>query len=153
MTPRAALPPSGERSLTGRPRVVIDTNAVLDWLLFAAPEAQALGRDVEGGRLVWIGTASMRDELARVLAGRFAARPGRDPASVLAAWQRHCELVPCCGAAPWRCDDPDDQAFVDLAVGAGARWLVSRDKALLRLARRARALDLRIVTPEHWARP
>jgi predicted nucleic acid-binding protein len=33
-----------------------------------------------------------------------------------------------------RCEDPDDQKFLELARHAGARWLVSRDKALLKLA-------------------
>jgi predicted nucleic acid-binding protein len=51
-----------------------------------------------------------------------------------------------------RCTDPDDQMFVDLALEAGARWLVSRDRAVLRLARPALPLGLAIVAPERWRR-
>jgi uncharacterized protein len=153
MTSADALTSSGEQSLTRPPRIVIDTNAVLDWLLFADPAAQALGRAVEAGRVAWIGTAAMRDEMAHVLAGGLAAQRGLQQAPVLAAWHRHCALQPAPAPAPWRCTDPDDQPFIDLALAAGARWLVSRDKALLKMARRARPLGLSIVTPAHCTPP
>jgi predicted nucleic acid-binding protein len=49
-----------------------------------------------------------------------------------------------------RCSDPDDQVFIDLAAEAGARWLLTHDRALLRLARRARALGVQIAQPQSW---
>jgi uncharacterized protein len=153
MTLADALPSLGEQSLTEPPRIVVDTNAALDWLLFADPATQALGRAVEAGRVVWIGTAAMRDEMAQVLAGGLAVQRGHEPATVLAIWHRHCALQPAPAPAPWRCTDPDDQPFIDLALAAGARWLVSRDKALLKMARRARPLGLSIVTPSRCAPP
>jgi len=39
-----------------------------------------------------------------------------------------------------RCEDPDDQKFLELAWHAGARWLVTRDKALLKLASKMQKL-------------
>jgi hypothetical protein len=49
------------------------------------------------------------------------------------------------------CTDPADQKFIDLAVAERAQWLLSRDKALLRLARLAgKRFALRIGTPETW---
>jgi predicted nucleic acid-binding protein len=151
MPPAAALLSPGERSLTPTPRVVLDTNAALDWLLFGDPAACPLGRAIEAGDVVWIGTAAMQREFAHVLEGGLAAQRGCLPGSVLAAWQRLCQLQPVPGAAPWRCTDADDQPFLDLAVSSRAQWLVSRDKALLRLARRAQAIGLGIVTPVRWA--
>jgi predicted nucleic acid-binding protein len=59
--------------------------------------------------------------------------------------------VPRCLAL--HCADPDDQMFVDLAHAAGARWLVSRDRAVLRLARRAAAFGIAIAAPEGWSAP
>ena len=41
-------------------RVVLDTNVVLDWLLFANPQGQALGTAVTRGQLRWIATAARR---------------------------------------------------------------------------------------------
>ncbi|MGI4857360.1 MAG: PIN domain-containing protein, partial [Janthinobacterium lividum] len=35
-----------------------------------------------------------------------------------------------------RCSDRDDQKFLELAARSGAHWLVTKDKALLKLARR-----------------
>ena len=48
-----------------------------------------------------------------------------------------------------RCKDRDDQKFLELARDSAADWLVTADKALLRLARRDRLRGLfRILTPE-----
>jgi predicted nucleic acid-binding protein len=46
-----------------------------------------------------------------------------------------------------RCRDADDQVFIDLALVHRARWLLTRDKALLALARRARPLGTEILRP------
>jgi hypothetical protein len=35
-------------------------------------------------------------------------------------------------------------------VGAQARWLLSRDRAVLKLARRLRAYGVEVLTPERW---
>ena len=51
-----------------------------------------------------------------------------------------------------RCSDPDDQCFIDLAVARRTPWLVTRDHALRRLARRAGAFGVAVLTPEAWAR-
>ena len=47
-----------------------------------------------------------------------------------------------------KCSDPDDQKFLELARDCGADYLVTKDKALLALARRkTRPAPCRIVTP------
>ena len=51
-----------------------------------------------------------------------------------------------------RCRDPDDQRFLELARDAGAAALVTRDRELLRLARRTmRMARFDVLTPESWA--
>jgi predicted nucleic acid-binding protein len=46
------------------------------------------------------------------------------------------------------CSDPDDQKFLEAALAAGASFLVTKDRALLELAKRKRArLPFRIVAP------
>lgn len=145
-------PPGAHRAV--RPtHVVLDTNVVLDWLLFEDADARALGHAVAMGAATWIGTTSTLQELNEVLARRVFDRWQHRRTSVLAAADRFCQLrpAPVVGAdlRLW-CTDPEDQPFIDLALSAGARWLFSRDKAVLRLARRARAFGVEIAAPVHW---
>ena len=143
----------GEFPLTSEPpSVVLDTNVVLDWLLFGEPSVAALADAVTGERVRWLATAAMRDELAHVLGRGLAAAHGADPARVAAAWDRHCTQQPPAppAAAHLRCTDTDDQKFIDLALASGARWLISRDRAVLKLRRRAATHGLTIATPDQW---
>jgi predicted nucleic acid-binding protein len=133
-----------------QPAAVLDTNATLDWLLFDDPACAALGDALAAGRLRWLACPRMRDELADVLGRGLAERRGAAVDAVLVAFDRYAQMTQAPPAAPWRCTDPDDQVFLDLACASGARWLVSRDRALLRLAKRALALGLRIVPPSRW---
>ncbi len=134
------------------PLIVLDTNVVLDWLLFADPGVQALVTAIEQGRLRWIATAAMRGEFEHVLGRGLAAARGADTARFALAWEQHCAVYPPAplAPAPLRCTDNDDQKFIDLALAAGARWLVSRDHAVLKLRRRAGALGLSIVASSQW---
>jgi predicted nucleic acid-binding protein len=130
--------------------VVLDTNVVLDWLLFDDPFLVWLADAVTRRRLCWVASPAMRAELAQVLGGGLAAARGRDAAHVLQAWDRHVTPRPPAASHPLRCRDVDDQIFVDLALGAGAHWLVSRDRAVLALRTRAARLGLRILRPQDW---
>lgn len=49
------------------------------------------------------------------------------------------------------CRDPDDQKFLELARDAAAKTLITKDKALLKLAGKCvRAGLFHILTPEKW---
>jgi predicted nucleic acid-binding protein len=143
----------GELPLTSkRPSVVLDTNVVLDWLLFSDPPMAKLAAAVVGGRVRWLATATMRDELTHVLGRGLAATHGADPAALVATWGRHCIEHPTAplAAAHLRCTDTDDQKFIDLALDVGADWLISRDRAVLKLRRRAATHGLTIAPPDQW---
>ena len=138
---------------TIRHEVILDTNVVLDWLLFDDPSGRVVGAAVMAGDVRWIGTADMLQELATVL-----LRPG------LERWQHRVDMTLTTASAncavvekPWvvatatpRCSDLDDQKFIDLAVARRVRWLITRDKALLRLARPAHAFGVAVLTPSRW---
>ena len=47
--------------------LVIDTNVVLDWLVFSNPVGAPLERALRSGRCRWLFTRPMRDELAHVM--------------------------------------------------------------------------------------
>lgn len=132
--------------------LVVDTNVWLDWLIFDDARVRPLAVALRARRVSAIATPPMLDELEAVL-----ARPG----FALAADQREAMLarvraaVRLSAPAPdcrLPCTDPDDRKFIDLAVAQRADWLLSRDKALLRLRRPAAArFGLRIGPPEAWA--
>ena len=138
-----------------RPRVVLDTNVVLDLLLFADPACAALHGKLSCGHLDWIATPSMRAELVRIARPELCARWRARPEQVIATFDRRCRLVlepERSGAASNRCTDPTDQVFIDLALAAHARWLLSRDHAILKVGRRlGRTASMpRICTPQAW---
>ncbi|MCI1190880.1 PIN domain-containing protein [Calidifontimicrobium sp. SYSU G02091] len=145
------MPPPPPTATPATPVVVLDTNAVLDWLWFADRAIQPLAAAVTRGACRWLQTDAMRDELRHVLAHRLPPRAGADPATVEAACVRWAHRVETPPPSPLRCRDDDDQVFVDLALAARARWLVTRDRALLALRCRALAHGTEIVTPAAWA--
>ena len=50
-----------------------------------------------------------------------------------------------------QCSDPDDQKFIELAAACKADALLSKDKQVLKLARKLKKLALyRILSPEQW---
>ncbi len=134
---------------------VLDTNVVLDCWLFGNTQCTALQRALTTGTLRWVATAEMRDELQHVLARGHLDRWHPDLPQLASTWGRYCVEVPVpAPAGPTtrlRCTDTDDQKFIDLALTCGAQWLLSRDKAVLKLARKAQPRGLTIQTPLDWS--
>ncbi|KAB8188379.1 putative toxin-antitoxin system toxin component, PIN family [Lysobacter maris] len=135
-------------------RIVLDTNAWLDLLVFADPRIAAIEAALSGGRLEAITSEPCREEWRRVLGyPLLALAPPRREALMTAfdARARIVEVAPAGAELLPQCRDRDDQKFLELALAGGARWLISRDKALLRLNRRARREGLfGILVPEAW---
>ncbi len=130
---------------------MLDTNVVLGWLLFEDPSGVAIGEAIATGHVTWLASAPLRAELAYVLV-RGISRWPCDVGAVLARFDRHATI-----ATPHRsvvhrlkCTDGDDQKFIDLALDHGAFALLSRDRAVLRLARRAQCHGVTISTPDAW---
>jgi putative PIN family toxin of toxin-antitoxin system len=125
--------------------LVLDTNVVLDLLVFGDPGARPLAEGLREGRLHWIATAAMREELARVLAyPKLAARVAfhrADAGRVLRDFDAQATIVEVAQKAPVTCGDPDDQKFIDLAV-AHRCLLLSKDDEVLRMRKRLAALEV-----------
>ena len=140
--------------MNARP-VVLDTNVVLDWLLFGHPDATILNESLIAGELRWIATEAMRDELAHVLARGALDDWQPDMRRLWAEWDRHCAEVPAAAesspASGLRCTDPDDQKFIDLAASQPGSLLLSRDRAVLKLARKLSVLGVTVTQPAAWA--
>jgi predicted nucleic acid-binding protein len=136
--------------------LVIDTNVVLDWLAFRHPVGAPLAEALTSGQCRWLCTRAMRDELAHVVAREALGRWVIDPDAVLAVFDAlavDAGTPPLLGAAErLRCSDPDDQQFIDLAIARRVDALLTRDRAVLHLASRARRFGVLIATPETWLR-
>lgn len=131
--------------------MVLDTNAVLDVLAFKTNKASALAAALASRQLIWLASAYMRQELEFTLARPLLARYAFDRHAVLAAYDALTDTRPAAATHPrLRCRDGDDQPFIDLALAEGACWLVTSDRDLLVLAKRARRLGLSILGPQAW---
>ena len=132
---------------------MLDTNAVLDWLVFADGCMQAVASAIESGHVRWVACARMRVELIRTLAYPALERWEPDSERTLRQFDRWSMRLDAPPPAPLdlRCTDADDQVFIDLALASGARWLLSHDRAVLRLARRAARAGLLIQKPGAWS--
>jgi putative PIN family toxin of toxin-antitoxin system len=132
-------------TLSAVPSVVLDTNIVLDLFVFQDPATVKLKAALAEGRLQWIATSSMRDELERVLGYPCIVRSLQHhaitAAQVLAGFDAQVRLEIVAPRASAVCKDPDDQKFIDLAVAHKA-LLLSKDKAVLCMKKRLLALDV-----------
>lgn len=130
--------------------LVIDTNVVLDLFMFEDASAAPLRQALEAGQLSWLASAAMREELLRVLDYPQIARhlPAEGAAPVLAAFDRHARLLDAAPRCVYVCRDADDQKFIDLAAAHGA-GLISKDAAVLSMARRLQRLGVRVARA--WA--
>lgn len=132
---------------------VLDTNVWLDIHFFRDAASQSLAAALESP--LW-GTARCEQtdaELSIVLQRpAFASDPAERTRLLecLRRWQQRTRLVAVCAPAPWRCRDPHDQKFLDLALAAGASVLLTKDKALLAVHRSARRDGLMILTPQQF---
>ena len=119
--------------------VVLDTNIVLDVLVFSDAAAIPLRQALASGTLQWLATQAMRDELARVLAyPKIVTRLNfykLNAEGVLAAFDQQARLVDVPAKCSLNCSDPDDQKFIDLAVSHHA-LLLSKDRAVLSMVKR-----------------
>jgi len=119
--------------------VVLDTNVVLSLWMFEDPSLIPLRTAVESGRLQAFSRADCLGELTRVLAYPHFAQPAERQAAIAAAYRARCRLVePATDPAYLlpACPDRDDQKFLEVARDSAARILVTRDKLVIKLARR-----------------
>jgi len=141
-------------------RLVLDTNVWLDWLLFDDAAVTPLKQAQAAGRIAICIDEACARELDAVLqydlGKRTPTAEQREAARIEYARiaQRFTVNDTTASTAPLPCcSDRDDQKFLELARDCGADYLVTKDKALLVLARRKTPpAPCRIVTPSEMGR-
>ncbi len=134
-------------------RIVLDTNVCLDLFVFRDPRWQPLLDAMQAGDIETVTRADCRMEWTLVLAYTKLGLDDAAQRAALAEFDRWITLVegtPVAATLPV-CKDPDDQKFLEAAAASNAALLLSKDKALLKLARRTRKLGLfEILSPAQW---
>lgn len=138
-----------------RPRIVLDTNTVLALWMFHDPRLRTLRDWIDTDACTLCARVDALSELQLVLAYRQFALDTLTQQSLFHDYRARVEIFDAAASSGERplpaCRDADDQKFLELAFDADASSLLTRDKALLRLARH-RLLRERfaIVTPEQF---
>ncbi len=134
--------------------MVLDTNAVLDWLVFKNPDYLAIENAVFNRRVCLLTSPSMRAELSHVLTRGVVNRWTTNFSVLWETLDEHALVLPDPPALSTpmrlRCTDTDDQKFIDFAVVNQAQWLLTRDRAVLKLRKKALDYGLRIASPGTW---
>ena len=135
--------------------MVLDTNVVIDWLVFDDPFMGPLRQGVRDGHIAVLTHPPAVDELKRVLGYRQLKLDESRQQEVFSRYLTHTQLVAMPpaftlknlllpGGFP-RCRDRDDEHFLALAHHARADALVSRDNAVYGLRGRAAKFGLTIM--------
>jgi putative PIN family toxin of toxin-antitoxin system len=135
-------------------RLVLDTNVWLDWLVFDDPGIAAIKAAVAAKRAEVFIDAPCEAELERALGYDLGKKRTLDAAGrdgCLALCRRVARRIDSAVTEAERaqlpaCRDQDDQKFLEAALASRAGFLVTKDRALLDLARRV--THFRIVAPE-----
>lgn len=149
LPPTAAAPPA-------RQRVVLDTNVCLDLFVFRDPRWAALLQALEDGSVEAYTREDCRSEWLAVLEYPHLPVTAENKPAICADFDRLLRCLPLAEVNTFGlplCTDRDDQKFLEIARDADAEVLVTKDKALLKLARKtAQAGMFRILTPEAWVK-
>ena len=142
-----------------RPRVVLDTNVCLDLFMFRDPRWQSLLDTLDRGEIQAFTRHDCRREFELVLAYDKMKLSTESQVAILAEFDERVRLYAVSADAEAGamasalpvCKDSDDQKFLELALACEADALITKDKALLKLARKtARNGQFRILAPDAW---
>lgn len=118
-----------------KPIVVLDTNVILDILVFEDPKSSIIRIALENQSIDTLRSHATVSELADVIARPAFALSTIKQEQILLHWQNWSRLIEdaAIAKAPMHCRDPDDQIFIDLAYSFKPALLLSKDVRVLEL--------------------
>lgn len=134
-------------------RIVLDTNVCLDLFVFQDPRRADLLAAIESGAVEAVTRADCRKEFLYVLNYPHLKLTEETRPLSAARFDQLIKLVapPVSEVLLPVCSDREDQKFLELARDAEAEILITKDKALLKLAKRlSKAGMFRVIQPEAW---
>lgn len=141
-------------SAAAKPRLVLDTNVCLDLFVFRDPRWADLLDALRNGRVDAVTREDCRMEWLIVLDYPHLPVKDDDKDAIRTEFDNLITCLPTTSVNTFGlpiCSDPDDQKFLELALQSGAQTLLTKDKALLKLAKKtARKALFAIMTPQAW---
>lgn len=133
-----------------KPIVVLDTNILLDILVFDDERAHPLRAALTNQELDAVATQHTIEELADVISRPQFELDLQEQTNVMMQWQSWVRIVndEDLVVAPWKCKDRDDQVFINLAFSLKPATLISKDKMVLKIAKRAIKEQV-VITADH----
>jgi putative PIN family toxin of toxin-antitoxin system len=130
--------------------IVFDTNVLLDLFVFNDFRAIHLKQALIEGKIDALASPKTLEEFADVIARPLFALSAEQQKQITLQWHNLARLIPdeVLAKAPWVCQDPDDQVFLDLAYTNRPCTLVSKDNEVLRFEKRA-ANDQVLITADY----
>jgi putative PIN family toxin of toxin-antitoxin system len=118
-----------------KPRLVLDTNVILDLLVFKDPSAEPIRLLLDAKLVDAVRTPASMAELIDVIGRPTFRLSQEDQASIVRAWESTSRLLEntAIEPAPFACRDPDDQVFIDMAYSLRPALLLSKDLRVLEL--------------------
>jgi putative PIN family toxin of toxin-antitoxin system len=132
--------------------IVLDTNILLDIIVFKDERATDLKQAILTRTILPIASHKTLVELADVLSRPLFKLEAQIQSEILGQWHAVIKLIDdtALATAPWKCQDPDDQIFLDLAYELRPAILISKDNALLQIAGRAAQENI-LITSDYKA--
>jgi putative PIN family toxin of toxin-antitoxin system len=125
-----------------KPRLVLDTNVILDLLVFKDPSTEPIRLLLDAKLVDALRTPASMAELIDVIGRPAFKLSQKNQETIVQVWEissrllEHTAIEP----APFTCRDPDDQVFLDMAYSIRPALLLSKD---------LRVLELRAVAKHH----
>ena len=119
--------------------VVLDTNVLLDIFVFNDFRAIHLKQALIDRQVDTLATSKTLEEFADVISRPLFCLEQEVQDRILSQWHSIARVLDdeTLLIAPWQCQDPDDQVFLNLAYTAKPSLLISKDNEVLKLANRA----------------
>lgn len=134
--------------------IVLDTNVCLDLFVFRDLRWKSLYDALKSGTTIAVTRDDCRNEWLRVLE---YPNLRLDPDFRILCAAEFDALVSCTNPASRPgvnlpvCSDRDDQKFLEVARDALATYLITKDKAILKLSKKTSSQGMfRIVRPQEW---
>ena len=122
-----------------KPHLVLDTNVILDLLVFQDPAAEVIQMVLDARLVEAVRTDASMLELMNVIQRPNFKLSKEQQQIILKQWESSSRLLGTANMtqAPFTCRDPDDQVFIDMAYSIRPALLLSKDLRVLELQSRA----------------